>query len=746
MQLDLPSIEGKDTVSGAVEKITYRNEENGYTVCQISREDEKGNTEIITLVGILPMVNVGETVKAVGKWTFHQTFGRQFAVEYFEKQLPTSTSAILSYLSSRAVKGIGPKTAVKLVAKFGESTFEVIEKDPDRLATIGGISPKKAREISESFKEQFGIRAVMMFCREYFGPATSVKIYKRWGSSAVDMMKENPYILCDEIQGIGFEKADKVAKSMGIDENSPARVRSGIIYVLNYNAQVNGHTLMPKDRLIELAAALLGVDAELCSDAIDVLEYKQRVILEKVSGRECVYLKSFHRAEHYIRKKMDLLSKTCKSIANLDPDELIGQTEEAIEIEFDTMQRKAMKHALLGGVLVLTGGPGTGKTTVIRGIIEMFSALKQSFVLAAPTGRAAKRMTEATGYEAKTIHRMLEVTYSGDKEPKFMRDENDPLDEDLVVIDEASMVDTLLMESLLRAIRPGTRLIIIGDSDQLPSVGAGNVLSEILRSERYMTVKLKKIFRQAGESLIVTNAHAINSGELPELECKNKDFFFIERPDEQSIAQTVAQLYVNRLPRKYGYDLIDKIQVITPSHKGAAGTASLNMLLQQAVNPPTPRKREKRFRDSISFREGDRVMQVKNNYDIVWEKDGEQGCGIFNGDIGIIISVLNDDECLMIDFEGRLTHYDFTMLDELEHAYAITVHKSQGSEYPYVIIPIYNCGDKLLTRNLLYTAVTRAQEMVILVGRCELVARMVANNRQAKRYNGLRALLEEYDD
>ncbi len=735
------SLDGKDTISGSVEKITYRNEENGYTVCHISCEDEKGKAEIITLVGIMPMVNVGETLNAVGKWTFHQTFGRQFSVEYFEKQLPTSQSDILAYLSARTVKGIGPKTAEKLVTLFGENTFEIIEKEPERLTRVAGISPKKANAISESFKEQFGVRAVMMFCREYFGPITAMKIYKRWGSSAVDMIKENPYILCDEIQGIGFEKADKVARNMGVADDSPARVRSGIIYVLSYNAQVNGHTLMPKDRLIELASVMLNVSTELCSDAIDVLEYKKKIVLEKVGGRECVYLGRFHKAEHYIRDKMDLLEKSHKDL-NATPDELIAETEKIIGIEFDRMQKAAIKYSVLGGVLVLTGGPGTGKTTVIRGIIELFSHLKKTFVLAAPTGRAAKRMTEATGHEAKTIHRLLEMGYSGDKEPTFARDESYPLEEELIIIDEASMVDTLLMESLLRAIRPGSRLILIGDADQLPSVGAGNVLCEILRSERYRTVKLKKIFRQAGESMIVTNAHAINSGELPELECKHSDFFFIHRDDEQAIAQTVAQLYVNRLPKKYGSDLIDKIQVITPSHKGASGTDALNVLLQRAVNPPSPRKREKRWRESV-FREGDRIMQVKNNYDITWEKDGESGCGIFNGDIGIIISVLANDECLLIDFEGRLTHYDFGMLDDLEHAYAITVHKSQGSEYPYVIIPMYNCGDRLLTRNLLYTAVTRAQEMVILVGRCEIVAKMVANNRQTKRYNGLRALLSE---
>ena len=739
------SVLDKDTVSGAVEHVTYRNEENGYTVCQISRDAENGETEIVTLVGIMPTVAVGETLNAVGKWSFHQTFGRQFSVEYFEKHLPTSTSAILQYLSSRAVKGIGPKTAVRIVAAFGENTFEIIEKDPARLATISGISLSKAKAISDSFKEQFGVRAVMMFCRDYFGPSTAVKIYKRWGGSAVDMMKENPYMLCDEISGIGFEKADRVAKSLGIDGSSPQRVRSGVLYVLNYNARQNGHTLVPRDRLVELSSALLGVDSVDCQNAIDVLSDKKRVVCEKIGGRECVYLKAYRDAEYYIKDKLDMLEAVCERQSAERAEELIKATEARLGISYDVMQRKAIMHSLVGGVLVLTGGPGTGKTTVIKGITDLFMSLKKSFTLAAPTGRAAKRMTEATGYEAKTIHRMLEMVYKDDAEPSFMRDSNNPLDEELIIIDEASMVDTLLMSSLLKAVRPGSRIILIGDSDQLPSVGAGNVLSEILRSERYRTVVLKKIFRQAGESLIVTNAHAINAGEDPELFSKNNDFFFIPREDERAIADTVAQLYVNRLPNKYGGDLFGQIQVITPSHKGAAGTEALNVLLQRAVNPPSPRKREKKFRETV-FREGDRVMQIKNDYDIIWEKDGDEGCGIFNGDIGTVISVLSDDECLLIDFEGRLTRYDFTMLDELEHAYAITVHKSQGSEYPYVIIPVYNCGDRLLTRNLLYTAVTRAQNMVILVGNAQLVHQMVQNNRQTKRYTGLRYILSSAEN
>ena len=440
--------------------------------------------------------------------------------------------------------------------------------------------------------------------------------------------------------------------------------------------------------------------------------------------------------------KLDMLEAVSDKCETDEAEVLIKKIEKRLDISYDGMQKKAILHSLLGGVLVLTGGPGTGKTTVIKGILELAREMKKSFALAAPTGRAAKRMTEATGHEAKTIHRMLETMYSGegDREQTFARDSDNPLTEDIVIVDEASMIDTLLMASLLKAVKPGGKIILIGDADQLPSVGAGNVLSEIIHSERYRTVTLKKIFRQAGESLIVTNAHAINSGEDPELFSKNNDFFFVARDDERSIAETVSTLLVSRIPKKYGADPFFDIQVITPSHRGNAGTESLNITLQRHLNPPSQKKREKKYRE-IVFREGDKVMQIKNNYDILWSKDGEDGYGIFNGDIGVIISVLNDDEAMLIDFDGRITRYAFDMLDELEHAYAITVHKSQGSEYPYVIIPVYNCGDRLLTRNLLYTAVTRAQSMVILVGEASLVHRMVQNNRHVKRYTGLKHIL-----
>ncbi len=730
----------KETVRGVIERITYQSEDSGYTVCQISLKDGTPHEELVTLVGIMPLINVGEVIVANGQWTLHRTFGTQFTVEFFEKEYPTTSAAILQYLSSKTVKGVGPKTAEKIVAAFGDDALEVIENEPSRLATVHGLTQKKATEISESFKAQKDICKIMLFCREHIGPSYAWKIHKRWGGAALDVMRRNPYQLCDEISGIGFEKADKIARSLGVEDNSPERVRSGIIYVLNYNANTNGHTLVPLDRLIELTSNLLEVDTEMCKNAIDVLSDKGKIKVEKVGSRTCVYLTCYHRAENYIKDKLDMLEATCKKIENERAEELIAKIESELDIEYDKMQRKAILHSLLGGVLILTGGPGTGKTTIIRAIIRLYKRLGIKYVLAAPTGRAAKRMTEATGDEAKTIHRLLETMRTDDNRTVFTRDDKNPLDEELVIVDEASMIDTLLMESLLRAIKPGSRLVIIGDRNQLPSVGAGMVLAELIDCQRYRTVMLTKIFRQAGESLIVTNAHAINAGEDPEIYSKRNDFFFIERDTNEAIADTVANLCVNRLPKKYGIDPTTQIQVITPSHNGAAGTNALNPLLQRALNPPSQNKKEKKFRDVV-FRQGDKVMQIKNNYDILWNKNGADGCGIFNGDIGTVLAVINDDNAMLIDFEGRLTRYEFGMLEELEHAYAITVHKSQGSEYPYVIIPVYNCGDKLLTRNLLYTAVTRAQTMVILVGRPELIHAMVQNNRQAKRYTGLKHIL-----
>lgn len=732
----------QESVEGAVEKITYQNQENGYTVCVISRELPEGKNELMTLVGIMPYLSVGESVKAIGSWGFHQTFGRQFNVEYFEKQLPTTESAMLRYLSSRTIKGVGPKMAARIIAAFGESSFEVIEKDPERLATINGISRQKAVEISNSFKEQFGVRAVMMFCREHFGPSTAMKIYKRWGSRAVDIMQSNPYSLCDEINGIGFEKADTMAMSLGIEGNSPMRIRSGVKYILEHNARQNGHTLIPRDRLIGITANMLKIEDQEASDAIDVLIAKGKLKQREFDDRQCVWLTSYYEAESYIAKKLFALEKQCEGISTSKAEKIVAEMERQEGIEYDTWQKRAILQSICGGVLLLTGGPGTGKTTVIRAIIALYEELGMSVALAAPTGRAAKRMTDATGREAKTIHRLLEITYSETEEPNFLRNEDSPLEEDTIIIDEASMIDTQIMASLLKAVRNDAHLILIGDADQLPSVGAGNVLNELLQSEYFHAIRLKKIFRQAGESLIVTNAHAINSGELPELSSKNNDFFFLSRDNEVKTANAVADLCVNRLPKKYGESIREGIQVITPSHKGAAGTDALNVMLQGALNPPNPRKKEKKVR-GIVFRVGDKIMQIKNDYDISWSRGNEEGCGIFNGDIGIISDIDNEEEKMTLNFDGRIAEYDFTMLDELEHAYAITVHKSQGSEYPVVILPLYDCGDFLLTRNLLYTAVTRAQNMAVLVGDAMVVQKMVTNDRRTKRYTGLGHLINE---
>ena len=735
----------KEQIVGTVEKISFRNEDNGYTVCRITSKNKEYEGVAITLVGIMPMIKVGEIISAEGKWGFHRQYGRQFEVEYFEKQYPTDSAAILQYLSSKTVKGIGPATAAKIVGKFGENTFDVIENHPEQLAVINGISESKAREIAESFRQQKEFRAIMMFCRDMLGPSTAMKIHKHWGGRAIDIIRENPYMLCEEINGIGFEKADKVARSLGIEGNSPQRIRSGIIYVLSYNASANGHTVLPRDRLTALAADLLSVDKESCEDALDVLTDRKKTVVRMIEGRECVCLEKYMKAESYIKDKLDMLAAVFRKSKESDYIEVVSDIEKESRIAYDKMQQKAIRFSQESGVLLLTGGPGTGKTTVIKGIISLLKRRNKSFVLAAPTGRAAKRMTEATGEEALTIHRLLEMMPGDERGHYFARNSDNPISEDTVIVDEASMIDTLLMEALLRAVKLGSGIIIIGDSNQLPSIGAGNVFAELLRSERYNTVILKKIFRQAGESLIVTNAHAINAGEYPELYSKSGDFFFIEKENEEDIARTVTDLCVRRLPKKFGEEAVTGTQVITPSHRGAAGTEALNIMLQQALNPPKPGRREKKHRERV-FREGDKVMQIKNDYDIEWQKNGEEGCGIFNGDIGIIISILADDEIMLIDFEGRLTRYDFSMLDELEHAYAITVHKSQGSEYPYVIIPVYNCTEKLLTRNLLYTAVTRAQKTVILVGKSRLVSAMVDNNRQAKRYTGLSEILSNGDN
>lgn len=732
--------EGLLSIEGSVEKIIYQNEENGYTVCEIFTPSD----EIFTLVGNMPYLSEGETVSALGSWVNHATFGKQFKVEFYEKQLPATETAILKYLASGAVRGIGKVTAQRIVSQFGADSFEVIEHNPQWLSEIPGISPKKAEQISASFAAQFGMRNVMMFCREYFGPTTAVRIYKKWGNGAVERIKQNPYILCGEIYGVGFEKADAIAKDLGMKKNAPERIAMGLKYVLMHNAASNGHSFLPLDKLCAVAKRLLSCEMNEIEDEAAALETRGEIVCVRHEGMKCAYLRDYYEAEKYTAEKLCALDRAGKNLGEDNVLSLISMVERESNMEYAVLQKRAICQAASNGVFILTGGPGTGKTTVVRAIIRVFDAMGLRIALAAPTGRAAKRMSQSAGEEAKTVHRLLEMEYGAEDKLRFRKNEKDQLEDDVIIIDEASMLDLMLTDALLKAIKPGARLILIGDVNQLPPVGAGHVFDDIIKSDRFATVELTHIFRQAQESLIVTNAHAVNHGEYMNLESKSGDFFFLPRQEDAQTAATIAELCKKRLPKSYGLTVFDGIQVITPSRKGDAGTEMLNSALQSVINPPARGKAEKKVRD-FTLRESDKVMQIKNNYDIEWNKNGTQGFGIFNGDIGVIKKIDLSEELITVDFEDKICEYDYTMLDELELAYAITVHKSQGSEYPIVIMPLYRYTPKLLTRNLLYTAITRAQSIVILVGNGEVAKAMVDNNRQTKRYTGLRYALEKYD-
>ena len=727
-------------IQGTIEHVVYANNDNGYSICDMSIDDE----DIITIVGIMPMLSDGDRVTVWGRWVHNPKYGRQFSVTQYERTMPADTASILRYLSSKTIKGIGPKLAQRIVEEFGEDTFNVIENHPEWLSNVRGISVKLALEISENFKEQAEVRSAMMFFRDYFGVATILKIYKRWGGRSIDVAKQNPYRLCNEIEGIGFEKADGMASSLGFTNNNFDRIMSGIDYVLSKNASANGHVCLPREKLRDSAALLLGVSAAEIETGIVELLREGRLVMRKIDKSEMIYQRERFEAEKYIAQKLVLLDKMCASVNVSDVESFIRGEEIKSNIKYASLQKRAIEDALRYGVMILTGGPGTGKTTVVRAIIHIFDSMGFDIALAAPTGRAAKRMSEATSYEAKTIHRLLEMTYDSLGGFTFLRHENNLLDEQVIIVDEASMIDTDLMSALLRAIKPGARLIIIGDTDQLPSVGAGNVLGDITSSERFATVKLTEIFRQARESLIITNAHAVNNGEMPVLDVKNNDFFFLARGADRDIAATVCDLCLNRLPRTYGDMARFGTQIICPSRKGEAGTENLNVLLQSKINPRDSKKREHLFRDRV-FREGDKVMQIRNNYDIIWSKidSDSSGNGIFNGDIGTIEQINEVDACMDIVFDDKLVRYEFSLLEDIEHAYAITVHKSQGSEYPIAIIPAASAAPMLLTRNLLYTAITRAEKMVIIVGREDIISQMVSNNRQSMRYTGLIQAIEE---
>ena len=725
------NVEGLEHFSGIVENIVYSNEENGYAILDFAID----TNEIVTIVGTLPYVCEGDSLTVYGKWVNNPKYGAQFKVEQYEKIMPADAAAILKYLASGAIKGIGPKTAQRIVEKFGDDTFDVMENHPDWLSDINGISVKKAQDIADDFKKKAGMRASMMFFRNYFGTTMTVKIYQKWGSKAVDIAKKNPYRLCEDIEGVGFEKADEIAKSLGLEDDSAERVMGGVRYVLGFNAGQNGHTCLPYDKLVGATAMMLGVSEKLVESAIEALLGLEKIACSVYDNVKYVFDRVMYDSERYIADKLVSIDKMCINADISDIQRYITKEELENGIRYADLQRKAIIEAMSNGVMILTGGPGTGKTTVVRALLKIFKGMGMKVALAAPTGRAAKRLSESTSNEAKTIHRMLEMSYDSNTFC-FLRDEKNYLDENVIIIDEASMADTPLFCALLKAIKPGARLVVIGDANQLPSVGAGNVLRDIIDSDRFSVVELTEIFRQAKESLIITNAHRINSGEMPVLNVNDNDFFFLPRKSDAEIAYTVVDLCKNRLPKAYGVEASSGIQVISPSRRGAGGIDNLNVQLQSALNPQQKKDVGYSHRNRV-FRIGDKVMQTKNNYQIEWEKDTQKGLGVFNGDIGEIIELNMRDKYMTIRFDDRSVRYEFNMLDDLEHAYAITVHKSQGSEYPIVIIPAYQAPPMLLTRNLFYTAVTRAQKMVIVVGREDIIKTMVENDRQTMRYTCL---------
>ncbi|MDD4124244.1 MAG: ATP-dependent RecD-like DNA helicase [Eubacteriales bacterium] len=725
----------KGHIEGTVEEIIYANEINGYTVCLID-----ANGDPVTIVGVMPFLMEGEHIKAEGFWQLHPTFGKQFRVEVFEKELPENEDAVWRYLSSGAVKGIGPVTARRIIDRFGKETLSVLEKTPEWLSEIRGISSSRAVEIGESFAAQFGAREAMIFLNGFFGPSLSVKIYKKYRSAAPDIIKSNPYRLCGEISGIGFDKADQVASRLGFPHDSVERVEAGIRHVLMEAAYQSGHCYLPYEMLTDDCLKLLGVGVNNITEALSFCVQRGEIIKSRYENHEGYSLPSVFAAESYTASKLRLLDGNSLPFPPEGIESQIRLSEEKQGITYDEMQITAIKNAATCGLGIVTGGPGTGKTTVIKAIIDIFESLEIKYMLAAPTGRAAKRMSETSGRDAKTIHRMLEMVYSEDDNPVFSRNEDNPLPAKAFIIDETSMVDVFLMEAFLRAVKPDSMVIFIGDADQLPPVGPGNVLNDIISRGAFRVTRLMHIFRQAEKSLIIVNAHRINNGEEPYIKCRDGDFFFMERQDPAELQNLICSLCKDRLPAAYGYNNLDDIQVITPTKRGDCGTRELNRVLQATQNPPGKYKKEKKIRDII-FREGDKVMQVRNNYDLEWKKDGEEGAGVFNGDIGRIIRIDYKAETITVDFEGRICDYDFILADDLELAYAVTVHKAQGSEYSAVIIPMLRCPLPLMTRNLLYTAVTRAKSLLIAVGDPAVMNRMAANDKKDVRFTSLPYLL-----
>ena len=722
-------------LSGSVEDVIYKNADNGYTVINLGCDEG-----LIAVVGNLGDVNEGERLSLRGGWITSPKYGRQFKAAMCERSMPETESEISAYLGSGVIKGLGPAIAKKIVKQFGTEALDIIDNDCMQLTVIKGITSDKALYISNEYHKITGVNEVIKFLGEYnFGPAHAISVWSAFEHDSIKQIKTNPYILCTSGIDIDFRSVDRMAADLGFDAENSDRVRAGIVYVLHENANA-GHTCLPTEKLRESVCDNLGIERRLFESCLDDCEEKDWVVRITLGKREFVYLPEYYLAETYIAKKLAFMLRTSAQYEKDYSDEIRG-VEFSENIQYEDLQRAAISACLTGSVFILTGGPGTGKTTTLNGVIKILKAQKKRILLCAPTGRAAKRMSDLTGEPARTIHRLLEVDFNAKGELKFKRNETNPLPADVVIADEMSMVDALLMCSLVRAIKPTSKFIMVGDSNQLPSVGAGNVLKDLIASHYIPSVELKEIFRQAAQSLIVTNAHRIVNGEFPVLDDRHNDFFFMNKSLESDIAGLVIQLAKQRLPDTYGFSPIDDIQVLCPTKMGMAGTKELNKQLQSALNPPSQNKAELKFFDVI-FRTGDKVMQTKNDYDVLWTKNNEKGSGIFNGDIGIIRSVDRFSQNVTIDFEGRVAIYTSEMLRRLEHAYAITIHKSQGSEYDAVIIPITAFTHNLLYRNLLYTGVTRAKKMIIVIGTKELVKTMVDNNRKMLRYSLLRPLLE----
>ena len=727
------------TVEGSVDAVIFQNEENGYTVLLL-RVD--GEDEPITVVGCIPCAAAGEGMTVTGVWVNHPVHGPQLSAESVERRLPQEEEDIVSYLSSGILKGIGPATAQRLVERFGTDALRVLEEEPERLKTIKGITAKKAMELSEAFRSLTGLRQVMEFLARYDLPVyLAMSVQRTYGDNALQALRDDPYILSRAQFGVDFAVADAIAISMGFGGDDPCRLRAAIEYELAHNAG-NGHVFLPREKLLSATAQLVGVDTDTVEVALDKLIDSFAVVEKPIANVRGCYLPRMYQAETFVAQR--LLSMLHTPVEQLrQVDKTIDAIEKEQGVSYAPLQRQAVRMAAEGGVLLLTGGPGTGKTTSLRGIVALYRRMGLDVALLAPTGRAAKRLGEVTDCDAQTIHRALGMSYNDlTGQVAFKKNSSDPLEAHAVIVDEMSMVDLELMQALLEALRPGCRLVLVGDPDQLPSVGAGNVLGDLLRSTVVPTVSLTQVFRQAEQSAIIRNAHAVNMGQPPQLDSNQGDFFFLCRRSPDRLVQTVVELCRDRLPKNMNIPA-EQIQVLSPTRKGACGTVSLNRALQAALNPPSPQKRQKQWGD-VTFRVGDRVMQTKNNYDVLWEKDdGTAGSGIFNGDVGVIQDIDSSGELIVLRFDDRTATYTADLLSQLDMAYAVTVHKSQGSEYPAVILVSAPAAPSLMVRGVLYTAITRARRLLILVGDDAVPARMAENDRQQRRYSGLRRRLKE---